>query len=409
MTVTPADIEAAAATLDGHVIDSPCVRSRTLSEICGAEIWLKLENLQYTGSFKERGALIRLLALAPDERRRGVIAMSAGNHAQGVAYHAARLGIPATIVMPAATPMVKIRNTELLGARVLVRGDSLDEAYALARDTARDDGLTLVHPYDDPRIIAGQGTVAREILRDGRAFDALVVPIGGGGLISGVAIAAKALRFGIEVVGVQAALYPSMLRALEGQPAEPGGPTIAEGIAVKRPGTLTIEIIRRLVDEILLVDEAHLEHAVQLTVEIEKTVAEGAGAAPLAAVLAHPARFAGKRLCLVVSGGNIDARLLASVLMRGLVRAGRLMRLRVEVSDQPGSLSRISACIGALGGNILEVHHQRWFYDVPIKLAEVDIVVETRDADHLTRIVAGLGEAGFRARALSSRAEGDAS
>lgn len=409
MTVTLADIEAAAATLSGHLVDSPCVRSRTLSEICGAEIWLKLENLQYTGSFKERGALIRLLALSDEEKRRGVIAMSAGNHAQGVAYHATRLGIPATIVMPAATPMVKIRNTELLGADVVVRGDSLDEAYALARDTAKRDGLALVHPYDDERIIAGQGTVALEVLRDGRAFDTIVVPIGGGGLISGIAIAAKALSPETEIVGVQAALYPSMLCGLQGRPVESGGPTIAEGIAVKRPGTTTIEIIRRLVAEILLVSEAHLEHAVQLIVEIEKTVAEGAGAAPLAAVLANPARFAGKRICLIVSGGNIDARLLASVLMRGLVRAGRLMRLRVEVSDQPGSLARIASCIGGLGGNILEVHHQRWFYDVPIKLAEVDIVVETRDADHLTRIVAGLGEAGFRARALSSRAEGDAS
>jgi len=407
IAVTLDDIRAAAASLQGHIIDSPCVRSRTLSEICGADIWLKLENVQYTASFKERGALIRLLALDDEERRRGVIAMSAGNHAQGVAYHARRLGIPATIVMPSGTPMVKIRNTQLLGAQVIVEGEGLDEAYKLASETAAREQLTLVHPYDDPRIIAGQGTVALEVLSGGRRFDTLVIPVGGGGLIAGMAIAAKSLCPETEIVGVEAALYPSMLHALQGKPTERGGPTIAEGIAVKQPGKLTLNIVRRFVDEIRLVDEAHLEHAVQLIVEIEKTVAEGAGAAPLAAILADPARFAGKKVCLIVSGGNIDSRLLASVLMRGLVRAGRLMRLRVEVSDQPGSLARIADCIGRLGGNILEVHHQRWFYDVPIKLAEVDIVIETRDAEHLDRIVEGLSAAGYRAHALSSRAAGD--
>ena len=412
MTVTLGDIERAAAAIRGAVVETPCVRSLTLSEITGAEIWLKMENEQYTGSFKDRGALVRMLDLDEGQRRRGVIAMSAGNHAQGVAYHAKRLGIPATIVMPEGTPMVKIRSTELLGARVILHGAGLSEAETFAHELAGREGLTFVHPYDDERIIAGQGTVALEMLAARPDLDMLVVPIGGGGLIAGCATAAKAIRPDIAVVGVEAALYPSMLRAIRGEDAAPGrsasdGPTIAEGIAVKRPGRLTQPIVERLVSHIALVTEAQIERGVQLLIEIEKTVAEGAGAAPLAAVLAEPERYAGRRVGLVVSGGNIDSRLLASVLMRGLVREGRLVRLRVEVSDQPGSLARITRQIADLGANVLEVYHQRWFYDVPIKMAEVDFVLETRDIAHMRKLVDSLTASGTRARLLSSSAQED--
>ena len=407
MTITLRDVEQAAAAIRGQIVRTACVVSRTLSEICGAEIWLKLENDQYTASFKDRGALVRILALSEEQRRRGVIAMSAGNHAQGVAYHAHRLGIPATIVMPMGTPMVKIRNTELLGAEVVVHGAGLSESENFAHERAGREGLTFVHPYDDPLIMAGQGTVALEMLAEKPDLDILVVPIGGGGLIAGMATAAKALRPDITVVGVEAALYPSMICAIEGTPPHPGAPTIAEGIAVKRPGKLTRPIVERLVDHIALVSEAQIESAVQLLIEIEKTVAEGAGATPLAAVLADRPRFAGRKVGLVISGGNIDSRLLASVLMRGLVREGRLVRLRVEVSDQPGSLARVTQQLAELGGNVLEVYHQRWFYDVPIKMAEVDFVLEARDADHMRRMVEGLKAAGMPARLLSSTAQGD--
>ena len=412
MTVTLGDIERAAAAIRGAVVETPCVRSLTLSEITGAEIWLKMENEQYTGSFKDRGALVRMLDLDEGQRRRGVIAMSAGNHAQGVAYHAKRLGIPATIVMPEGTPMVKIRSTELLGARVILHGAGLSEAETFAHELAGREGLTFVHPYDDERIIAGQGTVALEMLAARPDLDMLVVPIGGGGLIAGCATAAKAIRPDIAVVGVEAALYPSMLRAIRGEDAAQGrsasdGPTIAEGIAVKRPGRLTQPIVERLVGHIALVTEAQIERGVQLLIEIEKTVAEGAGAAPLAAVLAEPERYAGRRVGLVISGGNIDSRLLASVLMRGLVREGRLVRLRVEVSDQPGSLAGITRQIADLGANVLEVYHQRWFYDVPIKMAEVDFVLETRDIAHMRKLVDSLTASGTRARLLSSSAQED--
>lgn len=404
MTVTLDRIEAAAASLAGHIVETPFRVSRTFSDIFGAEVRLKLENLQFTASFKERGAWIRLLDLDEAERRAGVVAVSAGNHAQGVAHVASQLKIPATIVMPISTPVVKIRNTERLGARVVVHGANLSEAEQFALDMAARDGLTLIHPYDDERIIAGQGTIGLEMLREAPDLDALIVPVGGGGLISGIATAAKAVRPDIEVIGVEAALFPSMHHAIHGLAAPPDAPTIAEGIAVKRPGNLTRPIVERLVDEILLVTEAQLERAVQMVLEIEKTVAEGAGAAPIAALLSEGGRFAGKRLGLVVSGGNIDSRLLASVLMRGLVGEGRLVRLRMEVSDQPGSLARITRCIADLGGDILEVYHQRWFYDVPIKLTEIDVVVETRDAAHMQALIAGLNEAGIPTRALSSTA-----
>ena len=407
MTVTLSDVEKAAVAIAGQVVRTSCVVSRTLSEICGAEIWLKLENDQYTASFKDRGALVRILELEQQQLRRGVIAMSAGNHAQGVAYHARRLGIPATIVMPSGTPMVKIRNTELLGARVIVHSASLSEAENFANELAEKEALAFVHPYDDERIVAGQGTVALEMLADQPDLDILVVPIGGGGLMAGMAVAAKAIKPAITMVGVEAALYPSMVCAIEGTEPHPGGPTIAEGIAVKRPGGITKPIIERLVDHIALVSESQIERAVQLLIEIEKTVAEGAGAAPLAAVLAEPDRFAGKKVGLVVTGGNIDSRLLASVLMRGLVREGRLVRLRVEVSDQPGSLARVTQQLAELGGNVLEVYHQRWFYDVPIKMAEVDFVLEARDVDHIRNMVDGLNAAGMPARLLSNTAQGD--
>jgi threonine dehydratase len=406
MTVTIDDIRAARAAIAGEVARTPLVTSRTLSEIAGADIRLKLENLQYTASFKERGALNRLLALAPEERKRGVIAVSAGNHAQAVAYHATRLGIAATVVMPAATPFIKVANTERLGAHVVLEGDTLAEAATRADALAAAESLVFIHPYDDALVIAGQGTVALEMLEDAPDLDVLVVPVGGGGLIAGCAVAARAVNPGIEIVGVEAALYPSMRQALAGEEPRVHGETIAEGIAVKTPGTLTRAIVADLVADILLVGESEIERAVHLTAEIEKLVVEGAGAAPLAAVLSNRERFAGLRCGLVVSGGNIDSRLLSSVLMRGLVRDGRLVRIRVEVSDRPGQLSAVTALIGELGGNIVDVHHDRWYRDIPVKMTGIDFVVEIRDDSAAQRIVDGLTGHGFDARRLSSDADG---
>jgi threonine dehydratase len=404
MTFTLDDVRAAARAIDGAVVRTPTVLSRTLSALCGATVHLKLENLQFTASFKERGALNKLLSLTEDQRARGVIAVSAGNHAQAVAYHGTRLGIATTIVMPVHAPFIKIRNTERLGARVVLAGESFTEATAFAAAEASAKALTAVHPYDDALVAAGQGTLAIEMLEDAPAIEALVVPIGGGGLIAGCAVAAQALRPGIDVFGVEAALYPSMQRAVAGLPAEPEGPTIADGIAVKTPGALTLPIVRERVREILLVGEAELEQAVQLIAEIEKLVAEGAGAAPLAALLAYPDRFAGRTVGLVLSGGNIDARLLSSVLMRGLVRSGRLVRLRVLVSDQAGSLARATQRIGELGGNIVEIQHQRWFRDVPVRLAEIDVLVEVMDPAAAHALAAGLEKAGMPTRILSDAA-----
>ena len=407
MSVTIRDIRAAAAAIKGSVMETPLVHSRTLSEISGATLFLKLENLQYTASFKDRGALVRLLALTDKERASGIIAMSAGNHAQSVAYHAANLGVAATIVMPRATPFVKVRNTETLGARVVLHGETLDETSAFAHAEAKRRKLTFVHPYDDERIIAGQGTLALEMLEAEPDLDVLVVPVGGGGLISGCAIAAKAVKPDIEIIGVQAELYSSMYEALREQRPAAGGFTIAEGIAVKQPGKLTLPVVEKLVSDLLLVSERAIEEAVQFIAEIEKLVAEGAGAAPLAAVLENRERFAGRRVGLVISGGNIDSRLLASVLMRGLARSGRLIRLRVQVSDVPGSLANVSRRMGELGGNIVEVHHERWFYDVPVRLTEIDMLVEIRDPDNATEIIAGLADAGFPARLLRNTALDD--
>src|SRR3954447_22119490 len=418
MTVTLADVEAAAERLRGQIERTPCLLSRTLSEITGCELWLKFENLQYTASFKERGAYNRLVELphesgarapntgaaAPPEapRRLGVIAMSAGNHAQGVAYHARRLGIPATIVMPRFTPFVKVENTRRLGARVVLEGDDLDRAAAKAHALAAEESLTFIHPYDDAAVIAGQGTVALEMLEAAPDLDALVVPIGGGGLIAGVAVAAKGVKPGIEVVGVEAALYPSVAEKLEGRPAGVGGPTIAEGIAVREPGGLTLPIIRDLVSDVLLVDEGAIEAAILQLLEVEKTVAEGAGAAGLAAITSYPERFRGRRVGTIVCGGNIDSRLLSAVILRGLVRTRRLVRLRVGVPDSPGSLARITATIAEAGGNVVDVVHQRAFSKLSVKLTDVDFTIEAPGATHADAITGALAGAGFAVQALGT-------
>jgi threonine dehydratase len=391
-----ADIRAAAARLRGAIEATPFVHSRTLSQLTGADVWLKLENLQFTASFKERGALNKLLSLGDAERRRGVIAMSAGNHAQAVAYHSARLGIPATIVMPRGSPNTKIRNTQVHGAKVVLEGDNLFEAGKHARTLAARDNLVFVHPYEDPLIIAGQGSVGLEMLEAVPDLDMIVVPVGGGGLISGIAIAAKGLNEKIEILGAESANYPSMHQRLKGLPVECGGDTIAEGIAVKDVGNIAFSVIRKLVSDVLVVKEETIEKAVVALIEIEKTVAEGAGGAGLAALLEHPARFAGKRVGLPVSGGNIDSRVLASVLMRGLVRDGRLVRLRVTMPDISGSLAKVAALIGEAGGNIVEVQHQRIFGTSSVRSPEVEFLVETRDRTHTERLVAALQGAGVK-------------
>lgn len=402
-----ADIEKAAAAIEGAVERTPFLHSLTLSSILGAEIFVKFENLQFTGSFKERGALNKLLSLNDAERSAGVIAMSAGNHAQAVAWHAQRLGIPATIVMPEATPFIKVRQTEVLGATVILKGKDLSEAAAFAERLSSERGLAFVHPYDDPAVIAGQGTVAMEMLADQPDLDDLVIPIGGGGLISGVAVAARALKPDIRITGVEAAGYPSMRNVLEGIEPKGEGATVAEGIAVKEPGQLTRQIVRDLVDEIIVVSETSIENAISLYVTIEKTVAEGAGAASLAAIVENPARFAGRRIGVLLSGGNIDPRILATVLMRDLVREGRIARLRIEIVDDPGALAEVAGIVGEQGGNILEVYHQRLFSRTVVKKADLDIVVETRDPEQMQSLAASLKEAGFPVRLLDASDAGD--
>jgi threonine dehydratase len=396
LPVTLADIEAAAATLAGLVKCTNFDRSRTLSDITGASVWLKFENLQFTATFKERGALNRLSALSAEQRQRGVIAASAGNHAQGVAYHAARLSIPATIYVPVGTPTVKIENTRRHGATVIEGGATLEEAAALATTHGRNEGLTFVHPYDDPLIIAGQGTIALEMLAAVPDLDVLIVPIGGGGLISGIAVAAKTLKPDIEVIGVQAALYPSMYNLIKQQSLPMRGDTLAEGIAVKAPGRITSEIVRALVDDIVLVTEQDVEHALSLLLTIEKSVTEGAGAAGLAAVLADPVRFRGRKLGLVLSGGNIDTRLLSGVLTRQLAREGRLSQLRFDIVDRPGQLGEVVAVLSRVGANIVEVSHQRIFTDLPAKAVHLEIVVETRDRSHLAATIEALRAADLK-------------
>jgi threonine dehydratase len=404
LPVTPDDVVRAAAAIAGAIAKTPLVPAPALSAAAGCEVWLKLETQHPTGSFKERGALNKLLTLNANERGAGIVAMSAGNHAQGVAYHARRLGIPATIVMPEGTPFTKIDRTESLGATVVLQGDGLVAAREAADLLAHDRGLVPVHPYDDPAVIAGQGTIAPEVLADQSELDALIVPIGGGGLISGIAVAAKALRPAIEIIGVQSALYPSMKEVLAGDPPDTAasGATLAEGIAVKEPGQLTRQIVAALVADILLADDTQIEAAIEHLVDREKLVVEGAGAAGVAALLANSPRFRGKRVAIVVTGGNIDARLLASVLMRGLVREGCLVRLRSELPDVPGALARLSAVIGGRGGNIVEVHHQRLFQDASVKRAELDVVIETQSRRHVTAIVAALIAAGFPTELLSA-------
>ena len=397
MAVSLGDVRAAAQRIAGAVERTPCVHSRTLSSLTGAQVWLKFENLQFTASFKERGALNRLLALDAAALRRGVVAMSAGNHAQGVAYHAARLGTRAVIVMPRGTPNTKVHSTQVLGAEVLLEGDTLADAARYAHELEAREGLTFIHPYDDPAIIAGQGTVALEMLEQAPELDLLVVPVGGGGLLSGMAVAAKALKPGIELLGVESRTYCAMYQKLNGLPVEVGGDTIAEGLAVRDVGDLTFSILSSLRVEMLLVEEETIEKSIVTLIEIEKTVAEGAGAAGLAAVLQHPARFAGRRVGIPVCGGNIDSRMLASVLMRGLVREGKLVRLRVVMPDIAGSLARVATLIGEAGGNIVEVQHQRVFGIASIKSPEVEFVVETRDPEHTQALARHLREHGIHA------------
>lgn len=398
MTVTFKDIEAAAWRIEGKVAHTPTMRSETLSLITGAEVWVKFENLQFTASFKERGAANKLQQLDAVEARRGVIAMSAGNHAQAVAYHARALGITATIVMPRFTPFVKVANTRHLGARVLLEGDTLAEAAAFARATAEAEGLVFVHPYDDDAIIAGQGTAALEMLTAVPNLDSLIIPVGGGGMAAGAVVAAAGVSPHTRVVGVEVESYGAAAQRLAGQPVSVGGPTIAEGIAVRDVGERPLEILRQHGTDVLLVPERQIERAMIMLIEVEKTVAEGAGAAGLAALLCHPDRFRGQRVGLIVSGGNVDTRLLANVLMRGLARDSRLVKLNVDVADQPGALAQLTRLVAEQGGNVVEVQHQRLFGALSVKSAEVELLVETQDKAHSERIVGALTAAGMAVR-----------
>lgn len=395
-----ADIRNAAATIAGHVVRTPCHRSATLSEIFGTDLFLKFENLQFTASFKERGALNKLVSLTDEQKNSGVVAMSAGNHAQAVAYHGRRLNIPVTIVMPTNTPFIKVENTRSHKAEVILHGDSLAEAAAFAHETAETRGAVFIHPFDDPLIIAGQGTVAIEMLEDAPDLECLVVPVGGGGLIGGMAVAAKSMNPDISIIGVEAKLYPSIKSILDHQKRPCGGDTLAEGIAVTEIGRFTLPLIQQFVDDILLAEEDELEHAVSLLLNIEKTLVEGAGAAGLAAVVANPDLFADKRVGIVLSGGNIDSRLLSSILMRELVREGRITRLRVSISDIPGQMARISEIISRLRGNFIDIQHHRIFTLLPAKDTYVDIILETRDRPHLDKILEELREADYKVSVL---------
>jgi threonine dehydratase len=396
MAITLADVEAARRTIAGRLLRTPMLPAPKLSALTGASVRVKYENLQVTNSFKERGALNKLASLTAAERTRGVIAMSAGNHAQAVAYHAAQLGIPSTIVMPVTTPFVKVHATKAYGAEVVLDGETIADAQLRAEALARERGLTFVHPYDDPKVIAGQGTIALEMLEDDPELDLIVIPIGGGGLIAGNAIAAHARKPAIEIVGAEAALYPSFWNALRGEARPLGGPTLAEGIAVKNVGTLTLPIVREHVAEIVLVDEQSLERAVNAYLTLQKTMAEGAGAAGLAAMLAKPERFRGRNVGLVLCGGNIDPRILASIMVRELERDERMVSFRLTIPDRPGVLGQIATRLGELGVNILEVDHHRLFLDVPAKGARLDVTVETRDRAHVQEILAVLDKEGFQ-------------
>jgi len=398
LPVTLEDVQAAAVAIKDAVVRTPTRHSRTLSDVAGCEVWLKFENRQFTASFKERGALNFLLSLNADQCQRGVTAMSAGNHAQGIAYHAGRLSIPATIVMPLTTPFNKVKHTRDFGAEVILEGRDLTEASAAAHKLAKERGLTFIHPYDDPKVIAGQGTLALEMLEDVPQLESLMVPVGGGGLISGVAITAKAVKPNIEIFGAETELYPAMAEAIHGQAwvEKPSAQTIAEGIAVKHPGKLTTEIVRALVNDILLVGEADIERALVMILEIEKTVIEGAAAAAFAALLADPARFRGKKVGVVLSGGNIDMRLLSNVILRELTREGRILTLELAIEDRPGMLAQVAELVGTAGGNILEVSHNRMMSGISAKSATLILVIEARDTAHGVQIREKLAVSGFR-------------
>ena len=395
--LTLRDIEAAAVRLRGEVVDTPCMPSRTLSALLGCEVFLKFENLQFTASFKERGALNKMAQLTADERAAGVLAVSAGNHAQGVAYHAQRMGIPATIVMPRFAPAVKVERTRGFGANVVLEGDTFDDARTHGMQLARERGLTLVHPYDDLAVMAGQGTIGLEMLAQQPSIDTLVVAVGGGGLISGVATAAKASRPGIEVIGVQTERFPAAWNAVHGGERATAQATIADGIAVKSPGELTLPVIRELVDDVLLVSEDDIEQAILMLLEIEKTVVEGAGAAGLAALMKHAERFKGKRVGLILCGGNIEPLVLAEIIERGMVKSGRLARLRLDVRDVPGALANVATLLGQLGANIDEVQHQRAFSSLSVERAQIEVVVQTRGVVHIEAILTAMREQGYTA------------
>ena len=404
MTVSAQDIRHAAIMLKDHILRTPMLAAPMLSRRLGCEVFVKLECLQHTSSFKARGAYMAMQGLTADQRKNGVIAMSAGNHAQAVAYHAEHMGIPATIVMPAQTPFAKVSRTRAFGATVVLEGRNLNECEDTVVKLIADQNLTLIHPYDNPLVMTGQGTTGLEMLEDIPDLDALVVPIGGGGLMGGIATIARDMRPNIEIFGVQTELYPAMKMAIADQEIACGGETLAEGIAVKKPGLLTMPVVKALVDDILLVSERQLEWAVGALVEQQRIVAEGAGAAGIAALYAHPDLFAGKRVGVVICGGNIDPRLLASILTRNMAVDGRIARLRIDISDEPGMLAAISTAIGECGGNIVEIYHQRLFYDVPAKLAKIDAVVETRGSDHVDEIIAALTKARFKVRQLNDSA-----
>jgi threonine dehydratase len=404
VSITLSDIEAARRTIGAQVLRTPMLPAPKLSALTGAQVWVKYDNLQVTNSFKERGALNKLATLGADERARGVIAMSAGNHAQAVAYHARRLGIPATIVMPVTTPFVKVAATEAYGATVVLDGEAVSDCQLRAEAIASEQKLAWVHPYDDPYVIAGQGTIALEMLEEVGDLDVLVIPIGGGGLISGNAIAARGIRPSIEIVGVECALYPSMFNALKGENHPVGGPTLAEGIAVKNVGKITEPIVRALVSDVLLVEEAHLERAVNAFMTLQKTMAEGAGAAGLAALLAQPERFAGRKVGLILCGGNIDPRILASVMVRELERANQIVSFRLTIPDRPGVLGVIATRLGQLGANILGVDHRRLFLDVPAKGAKLDVTMETRDAAHADAVERAFADDGYRPQRIDAAA-----
>lgn len=404
MTVTANQIRKTAALLDGQIIPTPTLKAPMLSRHFGCDLFLKMECLQHTSSFKARGALNAMLSLGDKQLKNGVIAMSAGNHAQAVAYHAERMGIPATIVMPAQTPFAKVARTRAFGATVVLEGRNLNECEGTVNQLIDDHSLTLIHPYDNELVMMGQGTAGLEMLTNVRDIDILVVPIGGGGLIGGIATIAREMRPNIKIYGVQAELYPTMKLAVAGKTITCGGETLAEGIAVKKPGGVTLPVVQSLVDEILLVNEAQLEWSVGALIEQQRIVAEGAGAAGIAAIHANPSLFSGKKVGTVICGGNIDPRLLASILNRNMAVDGRIARLRIDISDEPGMLAAITASIGKCGGNIVEIYHQRLFYDVPAKLAKIDAVVETRGPDHVDEIIASLRAANFQVRQMEDSA-----